>query len=920
MLRSGSTPNALPAAPTEGKMAMMTDSTSEDSEGQTTLDVRSRAGANSRTDSDPPTPDPDSPSGQPLDLQFELAWILRKLQLTDEALRIQADVEGRFEIRGLLGRGGMGAVYRAFDNLLGRDVALKVVSAAKSGREHMQQRLLQEARAMARVEHENVVRIHDVRAAVSGEYVIAIEFIEGSTLREWQENRPFREILPVYLAAARGLQAAHEADVVHRDFKPDNVFVRSEQARLRVAVGDFGLAAGILGTEVMDRPLRPATSTRLGTLAYMAPEQHRYPATIQSDQYAFCVSLWEALAGERPFPEIRTRFDEVPFSHPCIPGWLCRILRRGLAWNTHDRFPDMASLIEQIERGMSWQANRYRLFAAGAAVLLGLMAFLSFRPMPCERELARVETVWNADAEHDVRAAFDRLDATWSEPARDHAIATLDEAASAWRARAMSICEAPPDARHERERECLDDWLEQIEQSVDRLRAGDLDYIEHLVDVLVPLAAGDDSCQFPGKVVDPRIRRLLREAELAEHERMLATAKARSIEATELAAALPSCMEGTGYSSASALAFYRLGHVYGEMEEWDAALGALRSAASHAIACDDQPLLFDIRAHETLMFALAPRAMTQRGRASLADAEAVLARIVPTHTTTLRNVERLRVRGLLEAAEQDFDGAVADFEQSLALLAQLDAPPLARVVQVHHNMGSTLQFAGRYEEAEQAHRRAWSLLAERVGESHPQARASRPGIDVNAGLLALARGEQARADELLSSAAEQGDAVVAARAYAALLELRMQQTDVGMDARLPETARAALAWLEQQPHVAQLARAELLANIGQAQAESAFDAEGELHDPPSFDEGIGRLRETFVILDAVDPVQSGIARYIAAELLVRCGRGEEAKPLLEAIRADSAAMANTELAEALVELDAQLVAPSEPDDRDTLGP
>jgi hypothetical protein len=290
----------------------------------------------------------------------------------------------------------MGAVHAAFDPDLERRIALKVLRAG-SGGGTAERRLLREARAMARLVHPNVVTVHEVGSA-SGRDYIAMELVEGETLAEWlrAKRRPERAILDAFVGAGRGLAAAHAAGIVHRDFKPHNV-LRSRGGR--IVVTDFGLAreaeeieaaaeagapawppdrATPLPDETRSTPLAGITVTGsfLGTPAYMAPEQwHGAAVTPATDQFAFCVALWEALAGERPFrgPTVEALREEIlrgpgALDDSKLPRRLRRILRRGLDPDPARRWPSMDALLAAIAR-----AER-RPALAVAAVVLGLVA------------------------------------------------------------------------------------------------------------------------------------------------------------------------------------------------------------------------------------------------------------------------------------------------------------------------------------------------------------------------------------------------------------------------------------------------------------------------------------------------------------------------------------------------------------------
>jgi serine/threonine protein kinase len=279
---------------------------------------------------------------------------------------------GRFVAMRRIGFGAMGVVYEALDPLLARTVALKVLrgdGAAGVGDE-LYARLLREAKALARLAHPNVVAVYDVGRA-AGRLFLAMEFVEGATLDEWtrREMRPWQAIVDLYLQAGRGLAAAHDAGVVHRDFKPANVLVGADG---RVCVSDFGLARltapleaqGRIGAEaLLDEPvdaLRTRAGTLLGSPAFMSPEQLAGdPADARSDIFSFCVSLWSSLYGERPFAgrtvrELRAAIGEARIQPSregiAIPRRLRDVLLRGFKSSPAERPVSMRELIAELER------------------------------------------------------------------------------------------------------------------------------------------------------------------------------------------------------------------------------------------------------------------------------------------------------------------------------------------------------------------------------------------------------------------------------------------------------------------------------------------------------------------------------------------------------------------------------------------
>jgi Tol biopolymer transport system component len=294
----------------------------------------------------------------------------------------------RYRIESLVGAGAMGAVYAAYDPDLERRVALKLLEPG-DGSHELRTRLLREAQAMARVTHAHVVAVYDV-GTWRQRLFIAMEFVRGGTLRAWLTTRPrsVSEILDVLLRAGRGLAEAHAAGLVHRDFKPDNVLVGDDG---RVCVTDFGLARpardGFRSDPSRAEPPSSAAvdsrSTRTGVLvgtpAYMAPEQLDCAAADErSDEFAFCVTLYEALHGRRPFEgatvaalreSIRHGCPALESPHARVPARVDAALRRGLSYRPSDRYASMNELCDALERALvEPRRARSRRIALGVAL------------------------------------------------------------------------------------------------------------------------------------------------------------------------------------------------------------------------------------------------------------------------------------------------------------------------------------------------------------------------------------------------------------------------------------------------------------------------------------------------------------------------------------------------------------------------
>ena len=445
----------------------------------------------------------------------------------------------RYQLLEVIGRGVMGEVYAAIDPELDRKVALKFMRHT-----HDRARFLREAQAMARLTHPNVVPVFDFGIAGADAYIV-MERVQGTTLRGHlaARPRPPRDILRAFADAGRGLSAAHEAGVVHRDFKPDNVLVADDG---RVLVTDFGLAAWAVdehaaGAGESDTP--PASLThpgsRLGTPAYMSPEQHRgEPADARSDQWGFCVSLYEALYGERPVegddPEalaaaVRAGRIRSPVPLPGVPRAVRRALARGLAPDREARFPDMSSLLRALaprRRTALWIGGGVGLVAAATALGLGLWlgraTSAATQAVPadrCEAGAALVAEVWGAPAQARVHQAF----AAGTQPAAEERFqrfaAALSRYADDWAEMHREACRATfvsgtqSDALLDARMSCLERHRRELGALV-TLYEGELDdtLVANAVDAAValsPLATCADAAtlaQSPPLPDDPGLR------------------------------------------------------------------------------------------------------------------------------------------------------------------------------------------------------------------------------------------------------------------------------------------------------------------------------------------------------------------------------------------------------------------------------
>jgi len=385
----------------------------------------------------------------------------------------------RYTVLQKLGSGGMGVVLAAYDERLDRRVALKLLRQGQAGNDEQEARLVREAQAMARLSHPQVVAVYDSgRLQAGGTFFIAMEYVQGQTLREWceGEKRPWNEILRVYLEAARGLAAAHAVGLIHRDFKPANVLVGQDG---RVRVTDFGLAReqGTAGPQTPgDSPAwTPEGSPEwasssdaweksltlpgrvVGTLRYLAPELIAgEPADARSDLFAFCVALYEALYGQPAFEgsSVEERLEAQAEGRVCplpaktqVPAWVGRVVTQGLSTEPASRPASMQALIHRLQEDPV-EKRRARLrvggLLCGAVALLGVAGYGWARGQGpgCSAVERRLLGVWDAPLKSRTRAALLSSGLSYAQDTAARVDAALDAYAAGWVRMSREVCEA----------------------------------------------------------------------------------------------------------------------------------------------------------------------------------------------------------------------------------------------------------------------------------------------------------------------------------------------------------------------------------------------------------------------------------------------------------------------------------------------
>jgi tetratricopeptide (TPR) repeat protein/tRNA A-37 threonylcarbamoyl transferase component Bud32 len=655
---------------------------------------------------------------------------------------------GRFALLHRVGAGAMGVVYAAFDDVLDRKVAIKLVAPRLAMRERARERMLAEAQALAKLRHPNVIQVYEA-GLDRGRLFIAMEFVEGVTLERWLRDvpagRPWREVLGVFGQAGRGLAAAHAADLVHCDFKPDNAML-SEDGHVRVM--DFGLAraGGADSQSTADTVVSSngaATHTErtgrvVGTPAYMAPEQWgRGPIDARSDQFSFCVALFEGLWGRRPFsgdtlPALATatlagRIDE-PANRRGVPERVRRAVLRGLATEPERRWPSMDALLRELvpdERPRRW----WVLPIAGASLVsFGVLLIRSFTepaPEPCATAAEAVVEAWSPEVAQRVREGLLAVGTSWAEPTAERTVAALDAYARALGQGRTDACEGTH-VRHEQSEtlmlqrvRCLDGRQRRLQALVGVLVHADVEVLENAVDAahgLAPVEPCADLGYVSSEVPlpdDPAeaaavadVEQQLADVEALHHAGKYAEALRRGEDAWQRAASVdhvPIRVEALNLLARSRL----------ELGDHDAALASAREAyvisgtASRVDAADTHTMLGHI--------------LDQKGDYEQALIEYRTAAALWSDVLGPDDLQVARCRndiGTVLNHQGRYDAALAELRA--ALVMQEAAGDVGQATITRNNIGATLVELGRNEEAARELQRALEIDAATLGATHPR--------------------------------------------------------------------------------------------------------------------------------------------------------------------------------------------------------
>jgi tetratricopeptide (TPR) repeat protein/tRNA A-37 threonylcarbamoyl transferase component Bud32 len=723
---------------------------------------------------------------------------------------------GRYIVLGLLGKGGMGVVYSAYDPELDRKVALKLLRVIQGRKgadlDAKRTRLLREAKAIARLSHPNVVVVYDV-GTFQDQVFIAMELVDGLTATRWRDvKKPkWKEVLQVFIAAGEGIAAAHAADLIHRDFKPDNVMVTRDG---KVRVMDFGLArtmervsedtpveSRIAAVEEDNATLpgsRPHESRLtnegnvVGTPAYMPPEQYLGVTDERSDQFSFCVSLYECLYGQHPF-EARTGFGltgniqagrvhEAP-PNTKVPLWVRKILLKGLKPRPEDRYPSMRELLDALARDPAVARKRWVIagaaLAAAGALALGVQRAADTRRAFCAAGPEKLASTWELPAgvggegpRHSlIRKAFLATGKPYAPDAIRGVVKLLDDYAIKWERLYRDACEAThvrgeqsPDLLDLR-MGCLNEQLSGLHALTEVFASATGEVVEHALDAAHALRTLDtcnDVRQLKAVVRPPSPEVAVKiDALRKELGQIKALHDAgRYARAIERLGPLVKEAEQINYKPLQAEARSRLGLAYIEQGQKKEAEAAYSQAFLDSIASHHDDLMAEITAN--LVWVVGSQRRFAEAAQWMRMSEAVVERTTGFDSTFYAWL--LNNMGAVQYTEGRLSESVEYYRQSLRLKERLlgtDDPDVAATL---GNIALSLGGLKKTQEALSTNDRAVAILRRTLGSSHPRVAnelSNRGEVLISLGLFADALKAYDEAERIWNAALGTDDPSVA---------------------------------------------------------------------------------------------------------------------------------------------------------------
>lgn len=685
---------------------------------------------------------------------------------------------GRYIVNEYVSAGGMGVVYKALDPKLNRTVALKLVRVSQSpdSTSRHRARLLREAQALAKLAHPNVVAVHDV-GVVDDDVFIAMEYVEGLTLRHWlrDDSHGLEERVEVLLAAGDGLAAAHQAGLLHRDFKPDNIIIGDDG---RVRVIDFGLVRAAAGfqsdADDTTQPNPDESSTVVsnlsdtltnagsvvGTPAYMAPEQLRGDATDErTDQFSYCITLHEAVYGKHPFPGLRTgeAYERVvlPPSHEvAVPKTIRRVLTRGLSLAPEDRFENMQALLMELrDRRRGWPLSvlaAASVAAVAAVVAVGVTQSSEDKGVTCTGAVDKLEDVWSGEVKQRMRTAFESSGRSYAAEIFSRVVAVLDVYATRWSAMHLDACE-DTHVRGEQSPQLLDLRMHCIDRRLAKMRAliavltgdpdgGVVDRAPQAVFELQGIGECEDTASLSERVpppANPHVRQRVTDLRqrVDRAEALLRSGKYAA--GVVLAAAAVEPAKQLDYDPLYAQALYILAELQAESGKHDDAVTTLQAAARVAADARDDVLVAKV--WNRLLFVVGYKQADHKRAAQwavVADQAVRRADDRPELRASLTSVH-----GALLARQGKFAEAQKLFEETLEHAARAYEHGHPKLAGYEHNLGGSHHAQGHFAQAAVHYNRALEMWQRSFGPNHPKVGFSHNNI----GSLALSQGHYAEA-------------------------------------------------------------------------------------------------------------------------------------------------------------------------------
>ena len=648
------------------------------------------------------------PTGNVVALAVSRARIANELFAVEDRATL-----GRYHLLEAIGTGGMGTVWGAYDPELDRKVAIKLLKAELAS---ARERMLAEGQALAKLAHPNVVNVFDV-GVVDEQVYIVMEWVRGPTLRELvREPRTVREIVAVYRAAGEGLAAAHEAGLVHRDFKPDNAMV-GEDGRVRVL--DFGLARG--GVRAADGS--DDTVTRgAGTPRYMAPEQAAGgELTPAADQYAFCVALREAL-GDR------------------APAWIQQIVNRGSATDAAARYPSMRELLAALARDPAVIWRRRLLAAAALAAAGGAFAIGTTRASeaPVERCVGareEIDKIWSG-ARRDAMSAHLAQLGPYGAGESTRLASLFEDNSKRWVTAHRGAClahdrgELTPQL-YEQHLACLARTSAALGTMIEVVSTATRDRLPDAVAAANGLPAPDGCMtEVRASIVAPPPAAIAARASAlgGEIERARVLALAVAPTAIAFAETTAASAVSLGYLPMIARAHLEVGRAHLEQNAPVPAIAALQQASREGLEANEHAIAVEAYALELRLIAGASDADRPANASERLAAQPIMESIakglgstgVLARSVLYNNIGNARMNA------GDRAGARAAFTQAIgALAAKPDLPDLARI---EHNLALATDDA---VERERLSAKAIAKLVRQLGPDHP----ALLGVRVNGAML-----------------------------------------------------------------------------------------------------------------------------------------------------------------------------------------